>query len=144
MRRTLLSLALLLVALGVAVPQADAFVRLPNGINPEISWRLPFTNTDGSALTDLQETRVYWRLGTGVETMVVVPSPTQAPTAATPVQMKNDILAPVLPCQNQTLSVQLTAVDTTNNESARTAIATLVADRRNECVPNIPTGLTVQ
>jgi hypothetical protein len=135
--------AVLVAALAVLAlaPMAEAYVTLPNGVNPIVKYTEPTTNSDASALTNLKETRIYWKLDAGPETMVIVPA-----AVATGGQAKtiSNILAPVLACQNQILSVQVTAVNTANVEGARSAVATLPVDRRAECSPNMPSALTVQ
>lgn len=119
---------------------ASAWTPQPTGVLPSITWINPTTNTDGSPLTDLARIEIYWRLGvTGVETTVNHATTSQGATLN-----RSDILIPILPCTSQTVTVTLAAVDTSENKSTRTMPAHLLVNRLNECVPDAPSGLTVQ
>ncbi len=67
-------LVLCLAALLVAAP-AHAMTATPNGTQWTIDYREPSTNSDGSALQDLIETRARYQIGRGsTEVCAVVPA----------------------------------------------------------------------
>jgi len=126
------------------VASADPFTVSPTGTTPLITYTEPTTTTAGLAITDLKEMHIYWKVGTGTETAVIVP-PSKATGGG--VISNNSILVPILPCQSGTINVAVTAVTVSGGESARTAATPLVVDRTKESVcvtPNAPTNVTAQ
>ena len=122
---------------------AVAYTTSPAGVTPTVAYTEPTTYTTGASLTDLKETHIYWKLGTGVETTIVVPASGVAGGAAV---SSVAILAPILPCQTGTIQVAVTAVTTGGVESARALAAPLTANRTHEppCIPTAPTSLAAQ
>ena len=57
-----------------SVASADPYTVSPTGTTPLITYTEPTTYTTGAAITDLKETHIYWKIGTGAESTVVVPA----------------------------------------------------------------------
>jgi hypothetical protein len=125
--------AVLLV--GLAGP-AVAFTTSATGATPTINYVEPTAYTSGLPITDLTGTRIYWRIGTGPETMVpVLPSKATGGGVIT----FNSILMPILPCTTGTINVAITAtVASSPTESARLLAAPLFVDRTKEATCTIP------
>jgi len=84
-----------------------------------IDYREPTTKADGTPLQGLASLRLYWRVDDGPETVVTLPA--SSPTGGL---VRSFVLT--VPATSGTLSVTLTAVDVSGNESARTAPTTKV------------------
>jgi hypothetical protein len=84
-----------------------------------IDYREPTTRADGTPLQGLAKIRLYWRVDDGPETMVTLP----ASSIKGGLERRFRL---TIPATRGTLSVTLTAVDLSGNESARTAAATKV------------------
>lgn len=95
-----------------------------------VEYDEPSTNTDGSALTDLVKTRIYWKIDTGAETFVDVPA--SRPQGGT--HMIRQVNVPIALNQGGVVSAQVTAWDPTV-ESARSNTATVTIDRKFPKVP---------
>jgi hypothetical protein len=74
-------------------------------------------NADGTPLTDLASSRVYWRVDAGPETMITM-------AASSPSGAANRTYDLTIPYTSGTLNVQATSVDTGGLESVRTPVAT--------------------
>jgi hypothetical protein len=82
-----------------------------------IECREPTTNADGTPLKDLASIRLYWRVDGGPESAVTYPASSLTGGAVR-------LLRLTVPATSGTLSVTVTAVDVSGNESARSAPAT--------------------
>ena len=127
-----------------SVASADPFTVTPTGTIPLVTYTEPTTYTSGLALTDLKETQIYWKVGIGVESTVVVPA---SKATGGGVITNSVILAPILPCQSGIINVAVSAMSVSGGEGTRAAAAPLVVDRTKEAtcvIPSAPTGVTVQ
>jgi hypothetical protein len=82
-----------------------------------IDYQEPTTKADGTPLQGLKSIRLYWRVDDGPETVVTLPASS----------IKGGLvrrLRLTVPATRGILSVTLTAVDVSGNESARTAPVT--------------------
>jgi len=111
MRAVLLGLALLLMA-APAAAQRDPTT--PPTTTHTVDYQEPTTKADGTPLQGLKSIRLYWRVDAGPETVVTLPASS----------IKGGLgrrLRLTVPATSGVLSVTLTAVDMSGNESARTA-----------------------
>jgi len=142
-----MKILVLLLALVLLVPtfaSADPYTVSPIGTTPLIGYTEPTTYTTGSPITDLKETHIYWKIGTGTETTVIVPASKASGGGAI---TNSVILMPILPCQSGTINVAVSAVSVSGGEGARANATPLLVDRTKElaCViPSAPTGVTAQ
>jgi hypothetical protein len=82
-----------------------------------IDYQEPTTKADGTPLQGLAAMRLYWRVDDGPETVVTLP-------ASSPAGGLGRRFVLTVPATSGTLSIALTAVDVSGNESARTAPTT--------------------
>jgi hypothetical protein len=111
MRGVLIGLALLLMA-APAAAQRDTTP--PPTATHTIDYQEPTTKADGTPLQGLKSIRLYWRMDDGPETIVTLPASS----------IKGGLVRRfrlTVPATSGILSVTLTAVDMSGNESARTA-----------------------
>lgn len=137
-------LAVLALLLLPAVAAADPFTVTSTGTIPLITYTEPTTYTTGAPITDLKETHIKWRIGTGAITIVVVPATKLTGGGAI---TNNNILTPILPCQSNTINVSVSAVTVALVESADAVATTLLVDRTKEAVcvtPSAPTNVIAQ
>ena len=99
----------------LAIPAKAA----PPSTSHTIELQEPSTSANGTALKNLAFIRVYWRVDNGPESVTTYP--VSSPTGGQPRRLQLTV-----PATSGTLSVQLTAVDTAGNESARSATATKI------------------
>jgi hypothetical protein len=99
----------------IAVPAKPA----PVTTTHTIDYLEPTTKADGTPLQGLRSIRLYWRIDEGPETMVSLP----ASSIKGGLERRFRL---TVPATSGTLSVTLTAVDRSGNESARTPPATKV------------------
>src|SRR5439155_9877861 len=85
-----------------SVASADPYTVSPTGTTPLITYTEPTTYTTGAAITDLKETHIYWKIGTGAESTVVVPA---SKATGGGVISNSAILIPILPCQSAVINV---------------------------------------
>ena len=114
MRAFLIGLALLLMA-APAAAQPDTTP--PPTTTHTIDYQEPTTKADGTPLQGLKSIRLYWRVDDGPETVVTLPASS----------IKGGLvrrLRLTVPATSGILSVTLTAVDVSGNESARTTPVT--------------------
>lgn len=114
MRVVLIGLALLLIA---APATAQPVTTPPPTTTHTVDYREPTTKADGTPLQGLKSIRLYWRVDDGPETVVTLPASS----------IKGGLdrrLRLTVPATSGVLSVTLTAVDMSGNESARTAPVT--------------------
>ena len=81
-----------------------------------IEFREPTANADGTPLKDLASIRLYWRVDGGPESVATYPA--SSPTGGAVRQLRLTV-----PATSGTLSVAVTVVDVSGNESARSAPA---------------------
>lgn len=84
-----------------------------------VEYREPSTNADATPLADLASIRAYWRLDNGAEQVTIFP--VSGPTGGA--QRQASLVVPAI---SGTLTVAVTAVDTSGNESARSTPASKV------------------
>ena len=95
------------------------------GVSVTALYQEPATNTDGSALTDLDHTSIYYDLGAGPVKAKDVPATalTGNGNITTPVDV------PVTEGQEKNVIFWVTASDQSGNESAKSATVTKRIDR---------------
>lgn len=84
-----------------------------------IDYQEPTTSADGTPLEDLRSIRLYWKVDDGPETMVTLP----ASSTKGGILRRFELTVPAL---SGTLSVSVSAVDVSGNESPRSAPVTKV------------------
>ena len=132
LRRLLLLLFLLLPV------AAEAYIETPTGVDVLVTYTEPTTIVGGQPITNLQSTTIYWWLGAGPETAVVVPAALGTGGAA----ISRTLSIPLGQCTAGVVSAQATGTNPFG-ESARTATVQLAVARVQGCVPAAPSGLTV-
>ena len=135
MKKTSVFLALLLLLAPVA---AEAYIETPTGVDVLVTYTEPTTIVGGQPITNLQSTTIYWWLGAGPETAVVVPAALGTGGAA----ISRTLSIPLGQCSAGVVSAQTTGTNPFG-ESARTPTVSLAVARVQGCVPASPSGLTV-
>jgi hypothetical protein len=97
----------------LAIPAKPA----PKTTTHTVDYQEPTTKADGTPLEGLRSIRLYWRVDDGPETVVSLPA--SSIKGGLPRRFRLTV-----PATSGTLSVSVTAVDTSGNESARSAPAT--------------------
>lgn len=108
---------------------------MPATVTPEgikVEYTEPTTNENGTPLTDLAKTTIYYDIGAGPVKAVDVPA--TAPTGGGAISQ----VITVTIAENTEVDVQIwaTATDLSGNESEKSAIATVRVD---SLPPNAPT-----
>jgi len=123
--------AVVLLAFGCAAP-AFALDVTVTGTQVSFVYAEPSTNPDGSALSDLRETRLYMQLENGMpEIGATVPA--SRPQGGG--RVTSTLLVPVLQNQEANVTFWATALDLVGNESARSVS---VVQRIDRLAPNAP------
>lgn len=89
----------------------------PRTTTHTVDYQEPTTKADGTPLQGLKSIRLYWRIDDGPETAVTLPA------SSIKGGLQRRFLLTV-PAESGTLSVSVTAVDASGNESARSAPVT--------------------
>lgn len=133
--RILLTIALLLVA-GPAWAQTGVTVKQSTCT---ATWTAPQTNADGTNLADLKEYGVYVGVALNAMTTItaVVPAPAADPAAGATATWPCKSLVP------GSYFIQVDAVDTSGNRSARTAAVPFVLIPDPDVVPPSAPGVPV-
>lgn len=120
-----------LLALSIAAP-VSAFDVTVTGTQVSFTYQEPSTNPDGSPLSDLRETRLYYQKDAGSPEI-------GATTPATRLQgggrITATLLVPVLHNQEANVTFWATALDLVGNESARSV---QVVQRIDRLAPSAP------
>jgi hypothetical protein len=101
----------------IAMPAKPA----PATTTHTIDYQEPSTKADGTPLQGLASMRLYWRVDSGPETAVTLPASSTRGGLVRRLRL-------TVPATSGTLSVTLTAVDVSGNESTRSAPATKTID----------------
>jgi hypothetical protein len=109
------ALGLLLLAVPASA-QPSVTVPAPAIVTHTIDYTEPTTKADGTPLQGLVSIRLYWRVDDGPETMVTLPA------SSIKGGLERRFHLP-LPPTGDILTVTVTAVDSTGNESVRTSPA---------------------
>jgi hypothetical protein len=116
---------------------AWAFTESPTGVTFTVSYTEPTTNTAGGP-PNLSNTTIYYKLGTGTESSLVVPATSTAGGGV----ITKPVTVPILPGQVGTINVQVTASNSAG-ESVRTGVVSKTDDRSGQVVDTPPSNLTV-
>lgn len=103
-----------------------------------VEYTEPTTNTDGSPLTNLTETRLYWKLGSGGTEMMVT---TLASTPQGGGVIRRVVMVPIPLGTNVNIYISATAVSP-GGESIRTSIIEPKL-RVGEVKPSVPTEISI-
>jgi len=95
------------------------------GTNVESSYTEPTVNEDGSPLSDLAKTTIYYDLGAGQVKALDVPA--SSPTGGG--QISQTVTVPIVSGQEANVKFWATATDTSGNESAPSNSVTVRIDR---------------
>lgn len=124
--------AVMLVAL-LAATLAHAIDFTASGTILTVTYTEPTQNVDGSPLTDLAKTTVYYSLNGGAD-VKGVEMPASNPKGGAGVT--TPLTVPIAQNQSATVTVRATATDTSGNESAKSASVTKTVDRLSPMPPS--------
>ena len=97
-----------------------------SGTQVTAEFKEPESNANGTPLTDLKQTTLYYQLQGGpVVTAAVIPASTPAGGQS----VVRDLLIPVLEGQESRVEFWATATDDDGNESGKTEIVVKIIDR---------------
>lgn len=107
-----------------------------------VQYAEPAVTVAGTPLTNLKETTIYWKQDNGVEQAIKVPAVTA--TGNNQISRGVSFTDPAL-CASTTVTVAVTASNTSNVESARTSPVSVTTTNSSPgcAVPNSPTNLRV-
>jgi hypothetical protein len=105
---------------------------LANGTQIDTQYTEPTTNADGSPLTDLNHTSIFYDVGDGVP-VNVVDLPSSLNTGGQ--QVSYSFMVPIVEGQEADVSFWATATDTSGNESAPSPV---VIRRIDRLAPSFP------
>ena len=108
----------------------------PSG-NANATYTEPSKNSDGSSLTDLKQTEVYYQIGTAAAVQAVVVPASKASGGGA---VSTPLSVPVPAGVSTTVSFWATAMDTAGNESAKSAVVTKTFDL---LTPDVPLNFTI-
>lgn len=101
------------------------------GSEVNVSYDEPTTNADGSPLTDLKETSVYYDVGLGA--VKIKTNPAATPSGGK--SITNTFVIPVSTGVAAVATLWATATDTSGNESAKSANISVRIDRLAPAAP---------
>lgn len=128
---------LVLMMLALAAP-ASAIDFTPTGSVLTATYREPTTNTDGSALNDLKETQIFFRVcpvSGACAAVFTAGTATPATTAAGGGTVNAQQTVPIAPGQENNVEVYAVARDTSGNVSPESPHVTKRVDRLSPAAP---------
>lgn len=102
-----------------------AYTLLPSGVLIEVQYDEPTTFSDGTPLTNLQKTTIFYNMGQGSTTIKDV----NASNLRGGGHIVTEVSIPILPSQEKTLTVWATATSTKGVTSIRSNVESLNVDR---------------
>ncbi len=112
---------------------------LTDGILVTMTYNEPVDNTDGSALTDLHHTSVFYDLGAGPVNVVDLPASLSQGGG----EIAYTFLVPILPGEVKDVSFTCTATDGNGNTSAPSTPMVVNLSNPERLAPAAPFGLSV-
>lgn len=91
-----------------------------------VTYKEPTTNVDGSPLTDLNQTNVYYSINGGAEVKSGNIPPTSVNGGG---NVTTTVTVPIAQNQSASVTIRATATDISGNESAKSAAVTKTVDR---------------
>lgn len=131
----------ILVSLGILglfcnLSKADAWVVVPGGIQVNITYTEPNTNSDGTALNDLARTQVFYNLGAGDVRIIDAPATSMTGNG----NINQTVVVPWPSNRQGNVTFYAIAIDTGSNISARTGD---VIVRFDTLSPGAPRALVI-